>query len=1766
MNKRLPFVLAALFVLAFAAPLRAQPFEPAFPFSAVDLEHTRSFEDGESQKMGEQYVRMILAFPYRRHHRMRPFWEAGRPGGEKKTYHYRIALERPVPVGAVSCTFGDVYVLKPDAPYPGDPTQPDHWRKLPRVPTSGALRLSVPDPGLTTRAFLCRDVRDRGASRLSHWVFFRDRIHSITRLGVANAQREYTVYPHAAPPHTYAAQDVIRGGEWRNAGTDKEGNVTTPPVSELHPTWFTLSWQQEQTFRRFVLDSTMTKAKIYTYVGPPGLNPAAGAEKDWRWQHDAEMVRRSGRVWFTLPERVTTRGIKLLIEGSQEEQIVSIHGFDVLVPLGERPVPDLAGRQPERAPFSVDYEIPQDGYLTVAVDSAEGARARNLMANVDLAGGPYSAHWDLKDRSGHYVQPGNYTFKAIYHPPLKLEYQMTAYPNVTTHFPDRAAWLTSTSGPHGWMADHTPPRAVAVAPESVWFGAPVAESGVSLVQCDLDGKKQWARHSFARFTGAHWLAADDEEVFIAAPARNAAGDWNVDPNTEAIWAIGHESHSQRTVARLEPTGKRKRGIKGMGARDGRIYLAVNASYEWLKNAAGAADVDITKCVPPYKPKREPKRAHEIVSDPRNDFLRLFRLTGKPPGYSDRIGLIYLESTRGPSSRQHIVLSFKKPVKLGSAVFPVPLDRDYKIKLSVLKPDAPYPPKPDKPKHWREIEHDYDLAWDCVPFPDGTETRALRITFYKGEDDVFSRALLGGDDGGEGGLPGMPGADDAGGDQGSGEAWKGRLEGMKLLRRRYRNLMDSARIRVNSGRTDERGRWWSLRDEPVSYGNPAVYALQWDEAQKIRGLAIKEIDGKLTKIDVYTGPPDSEIDIEGEEHWENLATYRQKRRMIHSNMEGHNAMARYVDGYVDFGREVSTRAVRLRIVEHWTSDTRKGAGVRIDRGGKTLDLTRARVYGVAPLRYLGGSDRVDPRIAERVEVIDARSGKVTEDVYLSSPGDLALGPDGTIFAISHGKLVRVDVPGGEHEVVIDDLIRPRALTVSPNGEIFVYDHAPDRRVIRVYSTEGEHLRTIGKPGGYRAGPWDPYRLNSVSDLGIDSAGHLWAVDWTYYPKRVAQFTTAGEHVKDLFGPTRYGGNGVLDPWKKQRLFLGPCEFGLDWESGTVRLENLTGHPHPADLPVRIEDRTYLVTRPRFFTQGAGVVRLHEGNRSRMVAAVGVASGFSPLATQEVLSGLGHPVLERKRFIWTDRSGDGAVQAEEVQLSPRGGMKGVSDFDRSLGVQAGNVRYEPKEFLPDGTPVYEEKHLGFPNFTGHAVLKLDDGSYFHIADGGYLENAAFTPEGEKLWGYPTEGSGVHGLFSAKPYFDGQVVAQFGFVGHETAHAGDLGEFVVIHSNVGEWSIWTADGLYAGHILRNYRRGGARWWRFPEHDRGMDLTGLTAGKEHFRGYFCRSFQDDRYYIVAGHNHASLVEVKGLENFQRFTKTVEVTAADLQQVQQWERQREKKRVYARAPVIDCYRIDRKIEVDGSDGEWKGGHDAEFTTETGGTLRFRMGYDDLNLYVFYDVENLGPFKNTGDQWQRLFKTGAAVDLKLATNPGADPTRRAPGPGDVRLLMTRTEEAGDTAVLYRPVVPGAPEEKGWVAISPVGKAHFDVVERLETVRLAHRRTERGYAVEAEIPLEAIGLTPKDGLRLKMDWGVLRTDPHGHIVTRRRYWANKATEVISDTPTESRLHPDLWGVVRFHGKKATLLEETAGAGPGGAEEEKEEEGVDDFLQELEADMK
>src|SRR5699024_2156446 len=114
------------------------------------------------------------------------------------------------------------------------------------------------------------------------------------------------------------------------------------------------------------------------------------------------------------------------------------------------------------------------------------------------------------------------------------------------------------------------------------------------------------------------------------------------------------------------------------------------------------------------------------------------------------------------------------------------------------------------------------------------------------------------------------------------------------------------------------------------------------------------------------------------------------------------------------------------------------------------------------------------------------------------------------------------------------------------QLYVFDGQAERHQVRVYDKSGKFLRTVGTAGGFRAGPWDPTRLGTVTSIDVDQENQLWVVENQYWPKRVSVWSTDGTFRKELLGNTSYGGGGVLDPEDLTRIFYGPLEFKLDWK--------------------------------------------------------------------------------------------------------------------------------------------------------------------------------------------------------------------------------------------------------------------------------------------------------------------------------------------------------------------------------------------------------------------------------------------------------------------------------------------------------------------------------------------------------------------------------------------------------------------------------------------
>jgi hypothetical protein len=187
-----------------------------------------------------------------------------------------------------------------------------------------------------------------------------------------------------------------------------------------------------------------------------------------------------------------------------------------------------------------------------------------------------------------------------------------------------------------------------------------------------------------------------------------------------------------------------------------------------------------------------------------------------------------------------------------------------------------------------------------------------------------------------------------------------------------------------------------------------------------------------------------------------------------------------------------------------------------------------------------------------------------------------------------------------------------------------------------------------------------------------------------------------------------------------------------------------------------------------------------------------------------------------------------------------------------------------------------------------------------------------------------------------------------------------------------------------------------------------------------------------------------------------------------------------------------------------------------------RCAYDKENLYVAFDVTSPHELTNAEPEPKLVFRGGNCLDIQLATDPQADPTRDTPVPGDVRLLVTR-KNGKPFAMLYQPEVQGfkgTPE----VFKSPTGSESFDRVRSFSDLAMAYRKTGVGFEATVTIPLAALDLSLRPGQTIKMDLGYIFGNAQGTRVAVRSYAKNSSftANVVNDIPHESRLQPKHWG--------------------------------------------
>jgi len=1579
--------------------------------------------------------------------------------------YLRLAFKEALPIGTIIGSDGVISYLKADAAYPGDVTKDDQWVTVP-IPAGQPGERVVPfPPSVTTRAlrFSFQVALPAGGTSRSGFggaLILKARLHNLTPEALAFASSQ----PGGSANIIEATrvQNLVYGGAWTAAPTQD--------ISPDHPQWVVLAWPTAKTFTGLGIFNAFAKVlEIEALKVDAKGHPALAPDAAWSllgtctWPIWWRPAYTDAFIPFALP--VTTRALRVRITQplTNENQDIantaggsrrkaSLGGVMAYIDLANAPVPLRPKAISEAPPIKIPLIMPYPGKLTVAINDATGTRVRNLEAEVDRVTGKITEAWDGCTDAGRMAPPGKYTVKALTHAPLHLAYQATVNDSGTPPWWKSASWGDQT-GPGSWLADHAPPNDVTSLGDRTFIGAVIAESGHTILACDLDGRKLWGA-KWLETAGAGYLTNDGKKVYSAGE-----GGWI--GNRLFIHEIDPLTFKWRRVTQLDfDTGNTPAGgVSGIAARDGKLYIAFNAPQRsWLTSALATANLD-------------EQQATAFSTGFGGTLLALLRTSGDVPSHG------HWTTPPAIDPLQHLRLPFKAPQAVGAFITPDTLE------VSALKPESPYPGDMTRDDQWMPFIPGTTGALRVYTAPPGLLTRALRFTFRNT----------------------------------AGKPWQASLSGGLLLSHRLNDVLPGATLTASVGAVDANGGWTAITAAPITPSDPATLIVTWPVEKSFRGLGLLNAFAKRITLDRFTGPASQDPTTAPEASWRPLGVVTPAIRWRPA----------YSDDYFDAGAEVSTRALRLRIVEPWVNENQD---ITNTTGGKS---NQARLGGLIVLHALGD----DPPMAEvptqRLSVVDIASGTWERHLAVPAPRFPHFDAQGNLLVVSGTQVARVNLADGALTPLITvGLDAPKGIALDAQGNIYVADAGP--KVIKVFSPTGGFLHTIGTPGGRQVGAYDVNRLANVNGIALDQRGHLWVTEPDYQPKRTSLWTTDGKYLNEFIGPAQYGGGGAIDPKDKSRFYYLGMEFALNWQTGAWKVQNILTRTQPAFSggntahPVYLNGKQYLVNDPGINGDTSSeLLLIGEFRKDRVIplTVIGNAELWRPFTEDPALRKLveGKP-LSAYSFMWTDVNGDSLPQPDEVTLSPQGvrlnGTYWPSLVSKKLEVQMGNRLLKPVGYTACGAPIYRP----FSDATKLPPFPVEN-VYATAVDsqGRVLINArpvtALTTDGATPWTYPQQWVGIHDSHIAPSPQPGQMIGALGFIGQEEIPG--VGPTAMLSGNKGEWYLFTEDGLLAATVWRDYRAPGAISWNFPTATRGMSLDQVTLGEEHFSGEYVRT-SDGKYYLVAGHNHNSIAELTGLDTLKRQQATLTLTAADVMAAESWVARQAMAQAQQEAPkMLTIAPPPAPVTPDGDLREWP----TDNFTLIGARGAMAVAADTTNLYLAYRVDCGHPLHNSGDDPKMLFKTGDSVDLQIGVNPKASATRTTPVPGDQRLLLT-LYNGKPFGMLYQYRIPGTPQAEKTAFSSPWRTEYVDKLVRLNPANIGITTTTKGYAVEAVIPLALLGITPDKLAMYKADFGILSADASGGATQVRTYWANQATGIVSDIPSEIMLTPGLWGDIKF----------------------------------------
>ncbi len=780
---------------------------------------------------------------------------------------------------------------------------------------------------------------------------------------------------------------------------------------------------------------------------------------------------------------------------------------------------------------------------------------------------------------------------------------------------------------------------------------------------------------------------------------------------------------------------------------------------------------------------------------------------------------------------------------------------------------------------------------------------------------------------------------------------------------------------------------------------------------------------------------------------------------------------------------------------------------------------------------------------RIILVDATSATLIKTLDVSAPSALAATPDGDLVALLDGKLSRIHLETGKVEPIrTRGVANPVALATDLRGNVLVADRGAHSQ-IKAFSRRGKQLYACGRKGGRPLrGKFDKQAMLAMSSVAVDAQGNVWVVESWQNPRRVSVWSPkTGRLVREYVGNSAYSGTGsYLDEDDPDAAFVGALKLKLDRQNRTSQVDEVLWVPDPdknEGFPLWVHAHWF--SNPVFVKSSASGREIKYLYSNGMHAAFHaiyqkVGAAWQPVAAitsvkelkQQIpgldLTGKGDDL----GVFWNDYNGNAAVELDECRfhsgklaLHTYWGCKPGSDLSLYLCLDRDTYRYQPIAFRADGAPVYGPDGMRKIKLRTYkeSVPVLEENLILNLGgdakNGGHVQ--AFTPDGDRLlWRYPNPYPGVHGSHNAPMPKDGLLIGALKICG--VAKVNDrVGRVFLMRGNLGQDFIMTTDGLYAGAMFRDGRIPGDGLPADEAELKNMDMADLSHGSEPFNGWFGRQ-KDGKIRMTCGlpGQAGMIAEVTGLEQIRRF----EAPPVTVDQLTLVKADRENAARLTRITAPKEYGIAATPGRPGARdwGTFKGVKLMREGQPVQGVAK--LAWDKQNLYAQFTVNDPTPWKNQGKDYTKLFKTGDCVDIQLSPSGNQGPN---PVAGDLRVVISQLD-GKPVAVLMQPLANTATPSEAVNYHSPVGDKAFQKVAVLADAQVSVKLAAGRYVVDAAIPWQALGMTPRKGLKLRGDCGFILSDSQGLINTARVYWANPDTNLVSDMPIEAWLAPDRWG--------------------------------------------